>query len=79
MRKAGGKVRITGQLIDAVTGAHLWAERFDGPLDDIFELQDKVTISVVGALSPQLEQAEVQRARSKPTESLSAYDCFMRP
>jgi len=78
VRKAGGKVRITGQLIDAATGVHLWAERFDGPLEDIFEVQDQVTISVIGALLPQLEQAEVQRARGKPTDSLSAYDCFMR-
>jgi TolB-like protein len=70
VRKAGGKVRITGQLIDAITGAHLWADRFDGPLDDIFELQDKVTSSVVAAIAPRLELAEIERSERKPTESL---------
>ena len=65
VRKAGGKVRITGQLIEAATGAHLWADRFDGPLDDIFELQDKVTSSVVAAIAPRLEQAEIERSGAK--------------
>ena len=78
VRKAGNKVRITGQLIDAGTGAHLWAERFDGGLEDIFDLQDQVTASVVGAIAPKLEQAEIERARRKPTESLDAYDYFLR-
>src|SRR5205814_3651235 len=78
VRKAGGKVRITGQLIDAITGAHLWADRFDGPLDDIFELQDKVTSSVVAAIAPRLEQAEIDRSERKPTESLDAIDLFYR-
>jgi len=78
VRKAGNKVRITGQLVDAVTGAHLWAERFDGELEDIFDLQDRVTASVVAAISPKLEQAEIERARRKPTESLDAYDYFLR-
>jgi TolB-like protein/class 3 adenylate cyclase len=78
VRKAGNKVRITGQLIDASTGAHLWAERFDGGLEDIFDLQDQVTASVVGAIAPRLEQAEIERARRKPTESLDAYDYFLR-
>jgi TolB-like protein len=78
VRKAGNRVRITGQLIDATTGAHLWAERFDGGLEDIFELQDQVTSSVVGAISPKLEQAEIERAKRKPTESLDAYDYFLR-
>jgi len=78
VRKAGGKVRITGQLIDAMTGAHLWADRFDGPLDDIFELQDKVTSSVVAAIAPRLEQAEIERSESKPTESLDAVDLYYR-
>lgn len=78
VRKAGGKVRITGQLIDATTGAHLWADRFDGPLDDIFELQDKVTSSVVGAIAPRLEQAEIDRSERKPTESLDAVDLYYR-
>jgi TolB-like protein len=78
VRKAGNRVRITGQLIDAGTGAHLWAERFDGGLEDIFDLQDQVTASVVGAIEPKLEQAEIERARRKPTESLDAYDFFLR-
>jgi adenylate cyclase len=78
VRKAGGKVRITGQLIDATTGAHLWADRFDGPLDDIFELQDKVTSSVVAAIAPRLEQAEIERSEHKPTENLDAIDLYYR-
>jgi adenylate cyclase len=78
IRKAGGRVRITGQLIDASNGAHLWADRFDGALEDIFDLQDQVTTSVVGAISPKLEQAEIERARRKPTESLDAYDFYLR-
>jgi TolB-like protein/class 3 adenylate cyclase len=78
VRKAGGRVRITGQLIDAATGAHLWAERFDGELKDIFELQDQVTSSVVGAIAPRVEQAEIERAKSKPTHNLHAYDYFLR-
>ena len=71
-------MRITGQLIDASTGAHLWADRFDGELEDIFDLQDQVTASVVGAIAPKLEQAEIERAKRKPTESLDAYDYFLR-
>ena len=67
VRKASGKVRITGQLIDALTGAHLWADRFDGGLDDIFDLQDKVTASVVGAIAPKLEQAEIERGLAAAT------------
>jgi TolB-like protein/Flp pilus assembly protein TadD len=78
VRKAGGKVRITGQLIDATTGAHLWADRFDGPLDDIFDLQDKVTSSVVAAIAPRLEQAEIDRSERKPTESLDVIDLYYR-
>ncbi len=66
-------MRITGQLIDTATGAHLWADRFDGALEDIFELQDQVTASVVGAIAPKLEQAEIERAKRKPTENLDAY------
>ena len=71
-------MRITGQLIDAATGAHLWADRFDGGLEDIFDLQDQVTASIVGAIAPKLEQAEIERAKRKPTESLDAYDYFLR-
>jgi TolB-like protein/Tfp pilus assembly protein PilF len=78
VRKAANRVRITGQLIDATTGAHLWAERFEGTLDDIFELQDQVTASVVGAIAPQLERAEIERAKRKPTENLNAYDYYLR-
>ena len=78
MRKAANRVRITGQLIDATTGVHLWAERFEGTLDDLFELQDQVATSVVGAIAPQLERAEIERALRKPTESLDAYDYYLR-
>jgi adenylate cyclase len=78
VRKAAAKVRITAQLIDATTGAHLWADHFDGPLEDIFDLQDQVTTSVVGVIAPKLEQAEIERARRKPTDSLDAYDHYLR-
>jgi TolB-like protein len=78
VRKAGNRVRITGQLIDATTGVNLWAERFEGSLDDIFDLQDQVAASVVGAIAPQLERAEIGRAKRKPTESLDAYDYYLR-
>jgi TolB-like protein len=78
VRKAGNRVRITGQLVDALTGAHLWADRFDGGLEDIFELQDSVTASVVGAIAPKLEQAEIERVKRKPTERLDAYDYYLR-
>ncbi|NIP50650.1 MAG: adenylate/guanylate cyclase domain-containing protein [Gammaproteobacteria bacterium] len=78
VRKAGNTVRITGQLVDSATGAHLWADRFDGSLEDVFNLQDQVTASVVGAISPVLEQAEIDRTKHKPTESLDAYDYYLR-
>ncbi len=78
VRKAANRVRITGQLVDAATGVDLWAERFEGTLDDIFELQDQVAASVVGAIAPQLERAEIERAKRKPTESLDAYDHYLR-
>jgi TolB-like protein/class 3 adenylate cyclase len=78
VRKSGNRVRITGQLIDTSTGAHLWADRFEGSIEDIFDLQDQVTAKVVSAIAPKLEQAEIERARRKPTESLDAYDCFLR-
>jgi tetratricopeptide (TPR) repeat protein len=78
VRKAGSRVRLTAQLIDAASGAHLWADRFDGTLEDIFDLQDQVTASVVGAIGPRLEQAEMDRAKRKPTESLVAYDYYLR-
>jgi len=78
VRKATNRVRITGQLVDTATGAHLWAERFDGGLGDIFDLQDQVTESVVGAIAPAVEKAEIERARRKPTESLDAYALYLR-
>jgi adenylate cyclase len=72
------RVRITGQLIDTANGAHLWADRFDGLLKDILDLQDQLTANVVNAIAPRLEQAEIVRAKRKPTESLDAYDYFLR-
>jgi len=78
VRKAGGKVRVSGQLIEAATGAHLWAERFDGSLEDIFKLQDDMTAGVVSAIAPQLERAEIELAAQKPTQSLAAYDLCLR-
>ncbi|MEH2611770.1 adenylate/guanylate cyclase domain-containing protein [Bradyrhizobium sp. AZCC 1693] len=78
IRKAANRVRITGQLVDTATGAHLWANRFDGGLGDIFDLQDQVTESIVGAIAPAVEKAEIERARRKPTERLDAYDHYLR-
>jgi TolB-like protein/class 3 adenylate cyclase/Tfp pilus assembly protein PilF len=78
VRNSGNRVRITGQLIDAGTGAHIWAEHFDGELDDVFDLQDEVTATVVGAIAPKLERAEIERSRRQPTENLGAYDYFLR-
>jgi len=78
VRKAANRVRITGQLIDAASGAHLWADRFEGALEDIFDLQDQITERAVGAIAPRLEQAEIERAKLKPTESLDAYDYYLR-
>jgi adenylate cyclase len=78
VRKAGGRVRITAQLIEAATGAHLWADRFDGLLDDVFELQDKVALSVAGVIEPELQSAEVRRSAERPTNDLTAYDLFLR-
>ena len=78
VRKAINRVRIAAQLIDALTGVHLWADRFEGALDDIFELQDQVTASVVGVIAPKLQQAEIERAKHKPAGSLEAYDYDLR-
>jgi TolB-like protein len=78
VRRTGGRVRITGQLIDAMTGAHLWADRIDGDVADVFALQDRVTTAVVGAIVPRVEQAEIERAQRKSTHSLGAYDCYLR-
>jgi adenylate cyclase len=78
VRKAGNRVRITGQLIDATTDRHLWADKFDGALEDVFGLQDQVTAGVVGLIAPTLEQAEIERMRQKPTDRLDSYDFFLR-
>ena len=78
VRKSGNRLRITGQLIDASTCAHLWAERYDGVLEDVFDLQDKITAHVVSAIEPTIRRAEIERARRKPAENLGAYDLFLR-
>lgn len=79
VRRAAQRLRITAQLVDATRGANLWADRFEGSLEDVFDLQDKVTTSVTAAISPQLEKAEIERVkRKKPTESLDAYDVYLR-
>jgi TolB-like protein/class 3 adenylate cyclase len=78
VRKAAERVRITCQLIDTATGMHLWADRLDGRLDDIFDLQDQVTASVVGVIAPKLQLVEIERSKLKPTDRLDAYDYFLR-
>ncbi|WP_325171732.1 winged helix-turn-helix domain-containing tetratricopeptide repeat protein, partial [Bradyrhizobium sp.] len=78
VRKYAKRVRITGQLINATSGVHLWADRFEGELEDIFELQDRITTAVVGAIAPKIEQAEIERTRLKNTDSLDAYDYYLR-
>jgi adenylate cyclase len=78
VRKSGGRVRITGQLIDAATGAHLWADKIDGSLEDVFDLQDNVTLKVIGAIAPSILEAEIARARAKATANLDAYDLYLR-
>jgi adenylate cyclase len=78
VRKGGNRVRITGQLIDAVTGTHLWADRFDGLIEDVFELQDKVASSVAGVIEPALQAAETARSAGRPTDDLTAYDLYLR-
>jgi TolB-like protein len=78
VRKAGGHVRVTAQLIDATNGAHLWADRFDGALEDVFELQDNVAESVAGVIEPALQAAEAARSAARPTTDLGAYDCYLR-
>jgi hypothetical protein len=77
-RKSANRVRTSAQLIDATTGILHWAGRFEGVLGDIFELQDQITESVVGAIAPQLERAEIDRAQRKPTGNLDAYDYYLR-
>ena len=78
VRKAGNRVRITAQLIDATNGAHLWADRFDGPLEDVFDLQDKVASSVAGVIEPALQAAETARSAGRPTTDLAVYDLYLR-
>jgi pentatricopeptide repeat protein len=78
VRKAGGRVRITAQLIDAVAGTHLWADRFDGSLEDIFDLQDKVALSIAGVIEPTLQAAEIRYSAERPTNDLTAYDLYLR-
>src|SRR5207248_5626671 len=78
VRKGGNRVRITAQLIDADTGAHLWADRFDGSLEDVFDLQDKIAGSVAGVIEPTLQAAEIRRSSERPTNDLTAYDLYLR-
>ncbi len=78
VRKAANRVRITGQLIEAESSAHLWADRYDGALEDVFDLQDKITETIVGIIEPNLQRAEIERARRKRTENLGAYDLYLR-
>jgi TolB-like protein/class 3 adenylate cyclase len=78
VRKGGGRVRITAQLIDAETGTHLWADRFDGSLEDVFDLQDKIATSVAGIIEPALQAAESRRSANRPTNDLTAYDLYLR-
>ena len=78
VRKSGDRVRVTGQFIEAKSGRHLWADRFDGDLVDIFDLQDQLVTSVVGAIAPQLERAEIDRAKLDMTDDLAAYDFYLR-
>jgi TolB-like protein/class 3 adenylate cyclase/Tfp pilus assembly protein PilF len=78
VRRGGNRVRITAQLIEASSGAHLWADRFDGSLEDIFELQDQVASSVAGVIEPALQVAEIRRSAERPTSDLTAYDLYLR-
>jgi adenylate cyclase len=78
VRRSGNRVRVTAQLIDAVDDKHLWAERYDRELEDIFAVQDEVTHAIVSTIEPHLASTERQRARRKPTESLGAWECYQR-
>jgi TolB-like protein len=78
VRKAGGRLRITGQLVDATTGNHIWADRYEGALEDVFDLQDRITSSVVALIEPKVQQVEIKRAQAKSTENLTAYDLYLR-
>jgi adenylate cyclase len=78
IRRAGGRLRITGQLIEAATGHHVWADRFDGSAEDVFDFQDRITCSIAGAIEPRLRAAEIERAKAKRTDNLQAYDLLLR-
>ena len=78
VRQAGGQLRVTAQLIEAATGSHVWADRFDGVMADVFDLQDQITAAVAGALEPRIQRAEIERATRKPTADLTAYDLYLR-
>ena len=78
VRRSGPRIRITAQLVDASTGMHLWAEHYDGVVEDVFDLQDRITASVVGSIQPSIRTAEIERARRKRPENLDAYDLVMR-
>jgi tetratricopeptide (TPR) repeat protein len=78
VRRSGNRLRITGQLIDAMSGAHIWADRYDGEMSDVFDLQDRITENVVSAIEPRLQLAEIERLKRKPAESLDAYDLLLR-
>ena len=78
VRKAPGRLRITGQLVDATTGNHIWAERYEGTLEDVFDLQDRITSSVVAVIEPKVQQIEIKRAQAKSTDNLTAYDLYLR-
>ena len=78
VRKSGGRLRITGQLVDTTTGNHIWADRYEGALEDVFDLQDRITSSVVAVIEPKVRLAEIARAQAKPTENLTAYDLYLR-
>jgi adenylate cyclase len=78
VRKAGARLRISAQLIEAETGAHLWADRYDGALDDVFDLQDQITDRVVGIVEPSVQRSEIERSRRKRPDSLDAYDLYLR-
>jgi adenylate cyclase len=78
VRKAGNRLRITGQLIETATNSHIWADKFDGATEDVFDLQDQITTKVVGLIAPQIELAEIERAKRKPPADLDSHDCFLR-
>ena len=78
LRKAANRIRVTGELVDAQSGAHLWADRFDGSLEDVFEFQDQVARSVAGVIEPTLQAAEIRRSAERPTSDVTAYDLYLR-